>query len=457
MEKEMVKKIVLEKTPTVILKVIKILVENGYESYLVGGAVRDILMDKIPKDYDICTSATTEDIKRIFPKHFGLGEKFGTVSIIMDEEVIEITTFRKDSEYSDGRHPDSVEFTKDIVEDLSRRDLTMNAIALSPFTGIVDPFNGFDDINNKIIRAVGSAKNRFDEDGLRIVRAIRFSSCLGFSIEEETQKAMIDCKNNLKNVSKERFSSELIRILKGKNVFNAIKTNAVIFSIVIPEFDLVSKCPQQNPYHIYDVLDHTLKVVEAVPCDDVLKISAFFHDFGKAYVRFRDKKGIDRFGGHAAKSEELTISIMKNLKFDSKTVKDVALLVKYHDALWEPRESAVKRLIGEIGFELFDKLLLLRVADINAQAPREDNSVAIASAIRDKIVAEGAAVKASELKINGFDIMNLLNIKPSPIIGQIIKDLLNLVIEDKCKNEKEALEFRARGIYNKKMKQQQKK
>jgi len=444
----MVENNVLEKIPNNIIKTIAIVNQNGYEAYLVGGAVRDILMQKEPKDYDICSSATTEQIKSIFPNHFCLGEKFGTISIIMDDDIIEITTLRKDSTYSDGRHPDSVEFCSSIEEDLSRRDFTMNAIAFSPSTGFVDPFNGWLDIKNKLIVAVGNPTDRFNEDGLRIMRAMRFSSRLGFEIENKTHQAMLECKDNLKKISKERLSSELIKILKGNNVLNVMTLNSSIISVIIPEYELVVNCPQQNPYHIYSLIEHTLKVVENIADDDILKLSAFFHDFGKPYVRYRGKNGIDRFSGHADKSVELTTEIMKGMKFDNKTIKDVTLLIKYHDSLWNPTESNIKRIIGIIGLELFDKLTILRVSDVAAQAPREDASVNKAISIRNKIIAENLATKSSDLAIDGFDIIKLLNIKPSAIIGQLIKDVLDLVIEGKCENESEALKEMVQKLYN---------
>jgi tRNA nucleotidyltransferase (CCA-adding enzyme) len=327
--------------PNNILDAIKVLNDNGFEAYLVGGAIRDILMGKEPQDFDICTAATPEEIKKIFPKNFDLGEKFGTVATIINDEVVEITTFRKDSTYSDGRHPDSVEFSSSIVEDLERRDFTMNAIAYSPNTGMVDPFGGLSAIENKEIKAVGNPLDRFNEDGLRIMRAVRFSSKLGFDIDKDTHSAMLECKNNLKRVSKERISSELLKILEGKNVVNAMMSNSEIIELIIPEYKMVLECPQNNPYHVYSLEEHTLKVVEAVNSDKVLLLSAFFHDFGKATTRIRDEKSIDRFPKHAQESEKITKEIMKGLKFDNKTIKEVALLIRYHDSLWNPQKSTV--------------------------------------------------------------------------------------------------------------------
>ncbi len=440
---------ILKGIPQEIVALIEKIEANGEEAYIVGGAVRDLVMGKAPNDFDICTSASSEKIKEIFPKHFALGEKYGTISVfVKDKEYVEVTTFREDMDYKDGRRPSQVLFTKDIIKDLERRDFTINAIAFAPSKGLVDPFDGLSAIKEEKITAVGEPKKRFQEDGLRILRAVRFSSKFGFEIEDETKKQMKNCMCKLDSVSKERFADEFVKILRGKNVVNAIDENAEILAYIMPEFEPLLDCPQNSVYHIYDVLGHTLRVVESIKDDKVLKLAAFFHDFGKPASKTTDDEGFDHFKGHPEISMKLAKQVLKRLKYGNKIVHDVLILIEYHDSLWYPTLKNVKKIIGLIGYDLFDMLIELVKADNSAKAPRVDTSVDLAVAYRNQIEEENQAISLKELKVRGYDIMTYLGIEGSPVIGEILEELLELVIEDEDRNKKGHLLKEAKKIYN---------
>lgn len=433
--------------PESVSKVIRELNENGFDAYVVGGAVRDFLMGVEPHDYDITTSALPEEIKKIFPKHFALGEKFGTVSVVCDNcEPIEVTTFRKDSDYSDGRHPDKIEFVTSVFDDLCRRDFTMNAIAYSPNTGFVDPFNGIKDIERKIIKCVNNPVDRFNEDGLRIIRAARFSARLGFEIEEKTLQGMKDTIDMIDCVAEERIGPEFVKILVSDFAEVALKNYSFVIQKIIPEYKKVLKCKQNNPHHIYNLEGHTLKVVSGVPKEERIRLAAFFHDFGKPFVRVVDKKKIDHFPNHAEKGVTIVEDIMTRLRFPAKEIKEVGLLVKYHDVFWEPTKRVTKNLLANLGEELFFEIIELRKADIKAQAYREDNSIERLLEFYNQIKEEDAAVTLKDLKINGSDLIKELKMSPSPLMGKVLKELLELVLDERIKNEKEALLLKAKNI-----------
>lgn len=435
--------------PKNVLMVLEKLNNAGYESYVVGGAVRDYVMGLPPHDYDVTTSALPEEIKRIFPEHFALGEKFGTISVITDTEPIEVTTFRKDSDYSDGRHPDKIEFVTSVFDDLCRRDFTMNAIAFNPNTGFVDPFNGISDIKNKLIRCVNNPIDRFNEDGLRILRAARFAAKLGFEIEDRTLLAMKNTINMLDCVAEERIGPEFVKILMSDHAAKTLHDYSFVIKKIIPEYRRVLRCKQNNPHHIYNLEGHTLKVVENVPKKEIVKLAAFFHDIGKPYVMVRGKDGIEHFPGHAGKGAELTEEIMARLRFSCKEIKDVADLVKYHDSFWEPTKRTTKNLLSKLGNELFFDIVELRKADIAAQAARDDNSIETLMMFYHQIKDENAAITLKDLAINGHDLMEKFDIKPSPLFGKILNGLLELVLDEKIENNKEVLLLEAARILEK--------
>ena len=334
---------------------VKMLVEAGFEAGVVGGCNRDAIMGEIPHDWDICTSAIPDEIQGVFKgfRQLTMGLKHGTVVIIIEGEDIEITTYRVDGEYSDGRRPDNVAFTRSLVEDLSRRDYTQNAIFYNDFKGIVDPFNGVADIKNKVIRSVGNADKRLKEDALRILRGIRFASKLGFEVEEATKTAMFTNKELLKNVSIERITVEFIKTLQGKNAMNILDEFQEIIGYIIPETKAMMGFEQNNPYHIYDVWKHTL-VATHEASDLVLKLTMFFHDIAKPSCYTIDEKGIGHFYGHGDISARIASEIFKRMKMtnaegiNGTDLKDVIELIKYHDIMIEPRKKSVRKILSKL-------------------------------------------------------------------------------------------------------------
>ena len=350
----------------------------GYEIYLVGGCIRDILLNRKPSDWDMCTSAKPEEMLNLVKhinqqtnKHIKViptGLQHGTLTLIIDNESFEITTFRCDGVYSDNRRPDNVEFTKNLIEDLKRRDFTMNAIAYNLFSGFIDPFGGIMDINNHLIRCVGNPYERFNEDGLRILRCIRFSAQLGFSIQLQTLEAAYNLVSNLDNISAERISSELCKGLTGEHPELMMDYP---LRYIIPEFIPVYYCEQNNPYHIYNVWEHTIAALKNEKSGNlIVRLALLFHDIGKPHCIQDDKENnIRHFKGHSHKSSEMTKDILKRLRFDNDTIEKVTELVFYHDATIEDGKKFVKRWLSKIGEEQFRNLLLLRECDIKAQNP----------------------------------------------------------------------------------------
>ncbi|MEG0712639.1 MAG: CCA tRNA nucleotidyltransferase, partial [Niameybacter sp.] len=314
------------------LYIIDTLEEHGYEAYVVGGCVRDMIMGRIPHDWDITTSAEPEDVKRVFKRTYDTGIQHGTVTVIVDTEHYEVTTYRIEGEYKDSRRPESVSFVEDITLDLSRRDFTMNAIAYHPVRGFVDPYNGRKHIEEGCIKSVRDAKERFTEDALRILRAVRFSAQLGFSIAPHTIEGIKACKHLLANISKERIRDEFLKICMSDTP-EAIDTlkELGLLEYIIPEFLKTYETPQNHPHHIYGVAEHTLVAMKHSPKDQVIRLAVLLHDIGKPLTRTTDAKGIDHFYNHPQKSAEIAKDVLKDLRLDNQTIKEVTLLVSLHD------------------------------------------------------------------------------------------------------------------------------
>ncbi len=429
-------------------KAISELNKHGYEAYLVGGCVRDMLMGIEPHDYDITTSASPDEMKEVFKNErvIETGIKHGTLTVIYDGEPIEITTYRIDGEYKDNRHPKSVEFTRNLSDDLSRRDFTVNALAYNERDGIIDLFGGRSDIENRIIRAVGDAKTRFTEDALRIFRAARFSSTLGFEIEQETKKAMIECAHLLNNISAERINTELTKLLLGKNVKNAIIENYKILGVLIPEYLKMKDFDQKNKWHIYDILTHTAVAVEASLKVPHIRLALLLHDTGKVHTFFTDENGVGHFWGHNEKSAEIARDFLNKYKYDNFTKDAVYSLVKIHDTPIQEDKGFIKKRLNRLGTDRFFDLIEIQRADNKAQNPelvnlqRIDNIEKMAR----EIVREECFSLAS-LKINGKDLISI-GITEGKKIGYVLNALLDEVIEDKLKNEREELLKRAKEI-----------
>ncbi len=422
--------------------VFQLLGKAGYECFLVGGCVRDMLMGKAPHDIDITTNATPEEIKTVFSDFHTLdiGIKHGTVTVMLEDEPIEITTYRTESSYSDGRHPDKVVFTRNIRDDLSRRDFTSNAIAFSPKVGIVDPFGGRRDIENKLLRCVGTPEERFKEDSLRILRALRFASVLGFDIDEKTEKAMYNCKELISIVSPERIYSEITKLLCGKDAGRILSHYSDILAVAIPEIKAMKGFDQHNFHHIYDVLNHTAKVVDSVYPAVHLRLAALFHDCGKPDCFSLDEKGVGHFYSHASISAHKANEALLRLRCDNATREKVVKLVKIHDSPIEPDSKTVKKKLQKYGEGIFFDLIKLQRADNMGLSPnylfRQDTYNRLEEIAR-QIIEENQCFSLKDLAVNGTDMIEL-GLKGKDI-GNALDFLLKAVMEEKCQNDRESL------------------
>lgn len=418
----------------------------GYEAFIVGGSVRDALRGVTPHDYDMTTSATPHEIKQVFSdsRVVETGIRHGTVTVMMDGEAVEITTYRVDGDYRDHRHPDHVTFTRSLKEDLARRDFTMNAIAYAPGVGYVDPFGGCADITAGIIRAVGDPRQRFEEDALRILRAVRFASVLGFTVEAATAGAAYEKRELLVNVSGERVREELMKLLTGDAVAEVLRTYAAILSVRLPEIGQMVGCAQHTPYHLYDVWEHTVRVVAGLPKDPVLRLAGLYHDAAKPLCKSTDHSGLDHFHGHPIRSATVLDERMETLKFDRKSRERAVLLVRLHDDRFPPSDARILRLLSEIGYENFLSLCDLRAADNAAQNganPVIAESQKQIRQIRERgqqLVAAGACYQIRDLAVNGRDLLHLPGYRGHEI-GDALHRLLRAVMDGAVPNEREAL------------------
>ncbi|MGG7079218.1 CCA tRNA nucleotidyltransferase [Clostridium sardiniense] len=418
--------------------------ENNYEAFMVGGCIRDSLLLKEPKDYDIATSATPTITESLFDKTIPTGIKHGTITVLIDKEPFEITTYRVEGEYKDNRRPDEISFVTDIKDDLSRRDFTINAFAYNSKEGLKDYFNGLDDLKNKIIRTVGNSNKRFNEDALRIMRAIRFSAQLDFKIEENTLNAIKENKELLKNISAERIRDELCKILISDNPrkgLNLLKDCGVL-NIIIPELIPLIGFNQRNKYHYEDIFNHTLSVVENTPNDLILRLSALFHDIGKPDCFFIDNKANGRFFGHNNVGEKITERILTRLHFDNKTIKTICILVKEHmNVLDNPSNLAIKRLINRVSVDNIYLLYSLQEADITSLKIPEE-ALHKLNIMRDKtkfILESKAPMSTKDLAIDGSTLIKELSLVPGKVIGDILNHLLQLVLDNPDLNYKDIL------------------
>ena len=423
--------------------IINTLQRAGYEAYAVGGCVRDTILNREPDDWDITTSAKPMEIKRLFPVTIDTGIQHGTVTVLKNHVGYEVTTYRIDGEYADNRHPKEVIFTANLKEDLLRRDFTINAMAYNHEEGIIDEYGGLDDIRDGIIRCVGNPYDRFSEDALRIMRAVRFSAQLGYKIEEETSKAIVKLSPNLASISAERINTELTKLLLSPNpdyLRDAYRLG--ITGVVLPELDRCMECEQVNPHHCYSVGEHTLHSLKIVPDDKVLRYTMLFHDFGKPDTQSVDEDGRMHFYGHPAVSERMASDIMHRLKFDNDTMNAVKLLCKNHDLEITEDNKHVRRAMNKLGTDNFGKLLMVKRADCMAQSDykREEKLASLdnLTSIYNEIVNAGECVCMKDLAVCGRDLIDL-GIKPGPAMGAILDELLNKVIDDPALNDREVL------------------
>ena len=429
--------------PEKVKQIIQTITDAGYEAYAVGGCIRDSILGRIPDDWDITTSATPWQVKALFPRTIDTGIQHGTVTVMLDKEGFEVTTYRIDGEYEDSRHPKEVTFTPNLIEDLKRRDFTINAMAYNDEAGLVDIFDGMKDIERKLIRCVGDPAERFTEDALRMMRAVRFSAQLGYEIEEQTCKAIRQLAHNLSHISAERIQVELVKLVTSPHPENLqIAWESGITAVVLPEFDACMKTQQHNPHHCYSVGEHTLKAMEAVRADKVLRLTMLFHDIGKPEKRITDEKGIDHFYGHPSLSEEMSRVILRRLKFDNYTIYLVTNLVRYHDYKVEPTQKSVRRAIMKIGEDIFPLLFEVKKADTDAQSDylRQEKleSLETVHRIYEQIIAEKQCVSLKTLAVTGKDLIDA-GMKPGKELGEVLKALLDYVVEDPSRNRKELL------------------
>lgn len=432
-------------------KVLQKLKEGGFEGFLVGGCVRDNLLGKVPKDYDVTTNARVAQTKALFEGEEGFrvietGVQHGTVTVLSHGVPIEVTTYRVDGVYSDGRRPDSVTFSDGIEDDLSRRDFTINAIAYAPAVGFVDLFGGKEDLERGLIRCVGEPDKRFDEDALRILRALRFASVLGFAIEEATAESIHRKKALLGRLAKERVTAELFGLLGGEHAAEVLREYGDVAAEVLPPVAAMFGFAQDNPYHIYDVWEHTLHVIDNVPPDRILRLAALLHDVGKPCCKTVDGSGIGHFYGHGESGAAICREIFQNyLRTDKKTAERVTLLVQHHDEPIEPIRKVVHRRLAKYGEETLRQLLALHRADVRGQSPAYLGRLADldeAERLLDELLAENVCMKINDLRINGNDLMEIGFERGRPL-GETLHRLLDEVCEGRVRNEKAALRKRA--------------
>ena len=431
--------------------------DAGYEAYIVGGCVRDAILGKEPSDWDITTNALPAQVKELFRRTIDTGIEHGTVTVMAGKEGYEVTTYRIDGKYEDSRHPSEVTFTRDLLEDMKRRDFTINAMAYNEEEGLVDRFGGIEDLNNRIIRCVGEPTERFTEDALRIMRAVRFAAQLDYDIEEKTVAAIKGLSPTLKKISAERIQTELVKLLTSDHPEKIrLAYELGITAVVLPEFDRCMETGQNNIHHMYTVGEHTVVALENIRNDKLLRLTMLMHDFGKPATMTIDEEGVTHFKGHAALGSKMAKDILKRLKFDRDTMDRVSNLVKYHDDRYEPSPSVIRRAINRVGEEDFPLLFDIRYADTMAQSTymRQEKLLLIEETrkVYQDIIDQKDCVSLKSLAVNGKDLISL-GIKPSKQMGDILKAMLEDVLEDPSRNTKDYL-LEPERLRNKYMKDQ---
>ena len=441
------------KLPEKVKLIIDTLNDAGFEAYAVGGCVRDSILGRIPKDWDITTSAKPLEVKKLFRRTVDTGIQHGTVTIMMGDEGYEVTTYRIDCEYEDMRHPKEVIFTDRLVEDLKRRDFTINAMAYSDKTGLVDEFDGLACIENRLLRAVGNAYDRLNEDALRILRALRFSAELDYKMDDELTEAISALAPNLSKISAERICTELVKLIKSDHPERIRDAYALgVTKVIMPEFDLCMETEQNTPHHMYSVGEHTIHTLMEIDKfknqfsdreNRILKLAMLFHDFGKPAARTTDvDTGRDHFKGHPVQSEEIALDIMKRLKLDNDTIDNVRVLVRLHDERPLIDMPSVRRLMVKIGPERIEMMLKVRVADILSQSMyKRDEKTKYLDDLEDairKVISDGDCLLIKDLCVNGKDLI-AAGVEPGPKLGEILKTLLEDVLDTPSNNNREYL------------------
>ncbi len=431
--------------PEKVKYIIDTITEAGFEAFAVGGCIRDSILGREPNDWDITTSAKPEQIKALFQRTIDTGIRHGTVTVMLDKEGFEVTTYRIDGEYEDSRHPKEVIFTANLVEDLKRRDFTINAMAYNDTAGLVDVFDGVKDMEKHVIRCVGNAMERFSEDALRILRAIRFSAQLGYEIDPATQEAIRKLAGNLEHISAERIREELTKLLVSPHPDFLEKAYELgVTAVILPEFDRCMETPQNHKHHCMNVGRHILCSVKEVREIKELRYAMLLHDIGKPRTMETDEEGITHFHGHPAVSAEMAKEILRRLRFDNDTVSTVTRLVEYHD--YQNNTAAdmriVRRAVNKIGEDIFPLLFEVRRADIMAQSTylREEKLAALRQweLLYEKVTEEKQCVSLKTLAVTGSDLIGI-GMQPGKELGVILKELLEHVLDHPRDNQKDIL------------------
>lgn len=429
--------------PIKVKTIIDTLETAGHEAYAVGGCVRDSILGRVPQDWDITTSARPEQVKELFERTIDTGIRHGTVTVLLEREGFEVTTYRIDGEYEDARHPKEVIFTGNLVEDLKRRDFTINAMAYNEKEGLVDVFDGIGDMQRKVIRCVGEAEERFTEDALRMLRAVRFGAQLGFSIEKKTRDAIVKLAPSLKKISAERIQAELVKLLVSDHP-GEVRTlyETGISREIFPWLDEMMDTPQNNPHHCYNVGEHTIHTLESIEADKVLRLTMLFHDMAKPLCKSVDDKGVYHFKGHPGESARMAKQVMRKLKFDNDTIDKVTSLVLWHDDNPPVTPANIRRAIWRIGPRQFPDIFLVKRADTMGKSgyQREEKLAYIDAYERQyqKIMEAKECISLKMLAVTGADLI-AAGMKPGREIGEGLEYLLQLVLEHPEYNTREIL------------------
>ncbi len=416
----------------------------GHGAWLVGGCVRDLLRGAAPHDWDICTTALPEETMACFAGQRVLttGLKHGTVTVLEGDAAFEVTTCRADGPYSDGRRPDGVRFVSDLEQDLARRDFTVNAMAMDLDGALIDPWGGRADLDAGLVRCVGDPDRRFQEDGLRVMRALRFAAVLGFDLEGDTARAVHQNRAMLRHVSAERLSAELSRLLCGQAVGPALRDFPDVLCEFWPELDPLVRLEQHNPWHCWGGWEHTVRTVEAVRPSPVPRLTMLLHDSGKPAVKTTDEDGIDHFYGHPAVSAQIAEELLGRLRFDRSTLEQVVRLVRLHNTPMRPEEKAVRRLLSKLGAEGFGLLLEVHRADSMGQAYEKVQGrlaeLDRVRAIADELLAEEPCLSLRDLAVTGRDVL-AAGVPSGPEVGKLLRGLLERVIDEELPNDREVL------------------
>lgn len=438
--------------PSNVKKIIDRLQSEGYEAYAVGGCVRDSYLGLSPHDWDITTNALPHQVKSLFRRTIDVGIQHGTVVIMIGDEGYEVTTYRIDGEYEDSRHPKEVTFTSNLEEDLKRRDFTINAMAYSEKTGIIDLFNGIDDLNNGIIRAVGDAKERFAEDALRMLRALRFSARFGYTIEKDTKDAIRELAPTLANISAERIREELEKLIVSKHPDRMRDAYELgVTKVFLPEWDSMMECEQNTPYHYLNVGEHTIKALENLVVNypelpekqnRILRIAILLHDVAKPIMKTTGEDGIDHFKGHPEEGAKLAKDILRRLKYDNDTINKVIVLVRYHDLRPRLTYPAIRKAMAKVGAEAIPDLMIVKHVDMDAQSDYmfEDKKRLLDGfeGMSSKVLEDKDPLTIKELAVTGRDLIEA-GVAQGPALGEILNDLLDIVLDNPKLNTKQEL------------------